>query len=84
MSDDSLGRRILLFIGGAVVSLAGLVGFFVGANGASVRRSIEIFGLVTIPTTPATLATYGILLSATLITVLYGLVEVASRLEGDP
>jgi hypothetical protein len=75
------GKPILLAVGVSVVLLSGMIGFFVGSNGSVVGPEATLFGLVTVATTPATMAGAGIVLSLLLLGTLFGLVEVASRLE---
>jgi hypothetical protein len=58
-----------------------MIGFFVGSNGSVVGPEATLFGLVTVATTPATMAGAGILLALLLLGGLFGLVELASRLE---
>ncbi|RDI70396.1 DUF7520 family protein [Halopelagius longus] len=77
-----LGRRILLGVGATVVVLAGVVGFFIGSNGAETAPRVAVLGgLVTIPTTPLSMSLYAALVAAGVLTVLFGLVAVASRYE---
>jgi hypothetical protein len=85
VADDSTdGRRVFLVVAVTVVALAGILGFFVGANGADVAPSIPLVGGLVLPTTPATMTVYGMLLAAVSLGVLFGLVTLASRFdEGD-
>lgn len=80
--DPGLGRRILLAVGGIVVVLSGGIGWIVGSNGALEVAAVLGTGF-TIPVTPATVALYGVVVSTTILGVLFGLVELASRLEAD-
>lgn len=75
------GRPILLAVGVSVVLVSGLIGFFVGSNGSVVGPEARLFGLVTVPTTPATMAAAGMVLAVLLLGTLFALVELASRLE---
>lgn len=75
------GRPILLAVGVSVVLVSGLIGFFVGSNGSVVGPEATLFGIVTVPTTPATMAGAGMVLSVLLLGTLFGLVELATRLE---
>ncbi|AUV81880.1 hypothetical protein C2R22_09645 [Salinigranum rubrum] len=82
MADDSTdGRRVFLVVAVTVVLIAGGIGFFVGANGASVAPTITLFGGLVLPTTPVTMAVYGMLLAVVSLGVLFGLVTLASRFE---
>ncbi|SFG77817.1 hypothetical protein SAMN04488063_2910 [Halopelagius inordinatus] len=77
-----LGRRILLFVGAVVVALAGMVGFFVGSNGAESVPEVPLLGgLVTVPTTPLSMTLYAALLATAILATLFGLVALASRYE---
>jgi hypothetical protein len=80
-TDYADGRPILLAVAASVVLVSGLIGFFVGSNGSVVGPEATLFGLVTVPTTPATMAGAGMLLAVLLLGTLFGLVELASRLE---
>ena len=83
-AEDGRGRSILLAVGVCVVALSGLLGFFIGNNGAETVPQSELFGgLLVIPTTPLSMTTYAVVLSTLVLLVLFGLVEVASRMEGD-
>jgi hypothetical protein len=78
---DGLGRRILLALGGGTILLGGLLGFFVGANGAAVLPDISVFGLFRLPLTPWTMAGYGMGVVALAIVLLYGAIALASRYD---
>jgi hypothetical protein len=75
------GRRVLLTVGVGVVLTTGLIGFVVGSNNAGRVAAVDLFGLVTVPTTGVAWATVGIAVAAAGLSILFGLVEVASRLE---
>ena len=80
--DPGLGRRILLTVGATVILLSGGIGWLVGSNGAIETAAVLGTGL-TIPVTPGSVALYGLAVSAAILGVLFGLVELASRLEDD-
>lgn len=80
-TDVADGRPILLAVGVSVVLVSGLIGFFIGSNGSVVGPEATLFGVVTVPTTPATMAGAGMVLSVLLLGTLFGLVELATRLE---
>lgn len=80
--DPGLGRRILLAVGGIVVLLSGGIGWIVGSNGALEAAAVLGTGF-TIPVTPGTVALYGVVVSTAVLGGLFGLVELASRLEAD-
>jgi hypothetical protein len=82
VTDDSTeGRRVFLVIAVTVVVLAGVLGFFVGSNGAAVAPTISVFGQFSLPTTPVTMTVYGMLLAVVSLAVLFGLVTAASRFD---
>ncbi|RDZ61621.1 hypothetical protein C5B90_18500 [Haloferax sp. Atlit-12N] len=81
MNDTSGGRRILFIVGASVVAISGILGVFIGENGGQVAAEISLFGLLSLPTTPLAFSLYGMVLSAALLGVLFGLVEYASRVE---
>ena len=77
-----LGRAILLVVGAGVVALSGIVGWIIGSNGAEAVPETTILGTgLSVPTTPGTLALYGVVLSALVLGTLFALVEFASRVE---
>ena len=78
-----LGRRILLSVGGLVVVLSGGIGWFVGSNGQLSDAAVLGTGFA-IPVTPGAIALYGVAVSTAILGGLFGLVELASRLEGGP
>ncbi|MDS0292718.1 DUF7520 family protein [Halogeometricum luteum] len=83
-AEDGRGRSILLAVGVCVVALSGVLGFFIGSNGAeAVPRSALFGGLLVIPTTPLAMTTYAVALSTLVLLVLFGLVELVSRREDD-
>lgn len=83
MNDERTGRRVLLAVGGIVVLLAGLVGFFIGSNNAGSSPTFEVFSTVVLPTTPTSVALYGMLFAGVVVGGLFAAVEAASRYD-DP
>lgn len=79
--DGQTGRRLLLVLGGIVVLLAGVVGFFVGSNSAESSPTFEVFSTLVLPTTPLSVALYGMLLAGLVMGGLFAAVEVASRYD---
>ena len=79
--DSTDGSRIFLVIAVTVVVLAGILGFFVGSNGAAVAPTIPLVGGLELPTTPATMTAYGMLLAVVSLAVLFGLVTFVSRFD---
>ncbi|SFR68702.1 DUF7520 family protein [Halogeometricum limi] len=77
-----LGRSILLVVGLSVVAISGLLGAFIGSNGAeAVPEAAVLGGLLVLPTTPLSMALYGVVLASVVLAALFGLVELASRME---
>ena len=89
MTDEStpgvsgLGRRILLALGGSMVLLGGLLGFFVGANGGEALTELTLFGVLTVPVSPGAMTLYGMIVIAVAIALLYGAVSLASRYDSN-
>jgi hypothetical protein len=82
VTDDSTsGRRVFVVVAVTVVAIAGVLGFFVGANGAAVAPTIPIAGGFALPTTPATMTLYGMVLAAVSLAGLFGLATFASRFD---
>ncbi|WP_411963498.1 hypothetical protein [Haloferax sp. YSMS24] len=81
MNERLGGRDILLLVGASVVLISGILGVFIGANGGQVVAEVTFFGLLSLPTSPVAFSLYGMVVSALVLAVLFGLVEFASRLE---
>ncbi|SEO83899.1 hypothetical protein SAMN04487948_105412 [Halogranum amylolyticum] len=81
MNDERTGRQVLLVVGGVVVGLAGLIGFFIGSNSAASSPTFEVFETVALPTTPVSVALYGMLLTSIVLGGLFVAVEAASRYD---
>ncbi|XVH31489.1 DUF7520 family protein [Haloferacaceae archaeon DSL9] len=77
------GRRVFLFLGIVVIAIGGLLGLFVGANGAEVTPELTPLGLVSVPVTPGTVALYGMVVAALFVGGLYGAVSFASRFDSE-
>ncbi|WP_348609827.1 DUF7520 family protein [Halobaculum rarum] len=75
------GRPYLLGAAAVVTLFAAAAGYVVAANNAV--GSVAMFGVVTVPGTPAAVAIYGAVLSIVVLVVLFGLVIVASRFDDD-
>lgn len=80
-ADSTDGRRIFGVVAVTVVCLAGVIGFVVGSNGATVAPAVPIVGRFSVPITPVTMTLYGMGLAALSLAGLFGLVSVASRFD---
>ncbi len=80
-SDPGFGRRIFVRVGLIVIVISGILGFIIGGDGASVKPTIQVYGGITIPTTGPMVALYAVVLSALIVGVLLGAIELASRAE---
>lgn len=78
--ETGSGRRYLIGAAVTVVLFAGVAGVVLGSN--SPASSATFLGVLALPVTPLALGLYGVLLAGTVVTTLFGLVTVASRLEG--
>lgn len=79
---EGLGRTILVAVGVSVVAISGILGFFIGSNGAEAVPEAALFGgLLVLPTTPLSMTAYAVVLSSVVLVCLFGLVELASRME---
>ncbi|ERG94834.1 hypothetical protein [Haloquadratum walsbyi] len=82
--QPGLGRQILLGLGGFVIILSAGIGWLVGSNAPQTMARTQILNMsVTIPTTPVSLSLYGIIVSTFLLSMLFGLVSIASRIEDN-
>jgi hypothetical protein len=68
-------------VGIAVVLLAGVVGFIIGAKGAESTSTIVVFGTIALPASGGAIAAYGVALAAAIVGLLFGAVSVASRYD---
>ncbi|SHH64174.1 DUF7520 family protein [Halobaculum gomorrense] len=78
---EASGRPYLLGAGGTVTLFAAAAGYVVAANNEV--DAVTVFDLVTLPGSPAAMAVYGGVLSALILSALFGLVAVASRFDDD-
>ncbi|WP_435064999.1 DUF7520 family protein [Halobaculum sp. EA56] len=78
---EASGRPYLLGAAAVVTLFAAAAGYVVAANNAV--DAVRMFGVVTVPGSPAAVAAYGALLSLLLLGGLFGLVTVASRFDDD-
>ena len=76
---EGSGRPYLVGAAGVVTVFAAAAGYVVAANNAV--GAVTVFGLVTLPGSPAAMALYGAVLSLLVLGVLFGLVGVASRFD---
>lgn len=74
---------MLVGIGAAVVGIAVVVGFIVGATGAETASSVRIAGIVTLPLSGPTMAAYAGLLAVVVVGGLFAAVETAARREAE-
>ena len=82
-SDSTDGRRVFGVVAVTVVLIGGLLGFFVGSNGAEVAPTIPLVGGLSLPTTPLTVTLYGMVLATLFVGALFGLVTLASRFDDE-
>lgn len=83
MIDLLDGRWPLVAVGVAGVISGGILGAFAGSNSAADVPTVDLFGLVTVQTSGATLGLFGALVGLVVVVTLFTLMEVAGRLEGD-
>ena len=80
-TDKVSVRRAFLLLGGGLILLGGVLGVFVGANGAETIPELTVLDLLTIPVTPAAMGAYGMVVVAAALGGLYGLLSIASRYD---
>ncbi|WP_435179854.1 DUF7520 family protein [Halorussus sp. AFM4] len=66
-----------------VVLVAGGIGAIVGASGQQRAVPMDLFGLVSFPMTPASMAAFGMLVTAGVLALLFSLVSVAARYDDE-
>jgi hypothetical protein len=72
---------LFLAVAPIVVVLCGVVGALVGANAAERGAEVVIFGAFSLPPSGAVVGAFAALLATTVLAALFGLVELASRLD---
>jgi len=75
------GRPIFAAGAAAVVLVGGGLGAIVGASGQERDASVDLLGLVSFEMTPVAMTAFGVLLTAGVLALLFGLVRVASRYD---
>ncbi len=83
MSDNPDPRFAFLLLGAVVVGVVGLLGAFVGASASEAGSPVVVFGLVALPTSPAAVAAYGVVLATVLVGLLYAAVSITRRYDPD-
>lgn len=75
------GRKLFLLAAPIVVVLCGVVGALVGGNAAQRGADVVAFGVVTLPASGIAVGVFAAGLAVVVLTALFGLVELASRLD---
>ncbi|NHN57899.1 MULTISPECIES: hypothetical protein [Halorussus] len=76
-------RPIFGVLAVVIVLVAGGIGAVVGASGQQRAVPMDLFGLVSFPMTPVSMAAFGMLLTGAVMAVLFSLVSVASRYDDE-
>ncbi len=84
MSDRIISSRpIFLATAVFVVIAAGGIGLTVGATGQNRHKTLSLLGVSLFKMSPASMALFGMALTATLLVVLFVLVSYVSRYDTD-
>ncbi len=84
MSERVISSRpVFLVTATVVVLVAGGIGFVVGTTGQNRGTTMNLFGLSLFEMTPVTMALFGMLLTACVLALLFGLVSYASQYDTD-
>ena len=75
------GRPIFAAVAVIVVLIAGGIGAIVGASGQQRAVAMDLLGVVSFPMTPTSMAAFGMVVTAGVLALLFGLVSVASRYD---
>ncbi|MFC7080943.1 DUF7520 family protein [Halorussus caseinilyticus] len=75
------GRPIFAAVAVIVVLLAGGIGAIVGASGQKRAVSMDLLGVVSFQMSPVSMAAFGMLVTAGVLALLFGLVTLASRYD---
>jgi hypothetical protein len=78
-TSDHDGRNVVLFVYAVIVSVAGFMGFLLGAIGPRDLNPVSLFFLIEIQPTALGLAVYGMVTVGVVLAVLLSLVRYASR-----
>ena len=82
-TSEISGRPIFAAVAVLVVLVAGGIGAIVGASGQARAVSMDLLGVVSFPMTPVSMAAFGMLLTAGVLALLFGLVTVASQYDAE-
>jgi pseudouridine-5'-phosphate glycosidase len=74
-------RPIFAAVAVIVVLIAGGIGAVVGASGQERAVAMDLLGVVSFQMTPVSMAAFGMVVTAAVLALLFGLVSVASRYE---
>jgi hypothetical protein len=66
-----------------VVLVSGGIGAIVGASGQERAVAMDLLGVVSFPMTPTTMAAFGMLVTAGVLSLLFGLVALAARYDDE-
>ncbi|MFB6122083.1 MAG: hypothetical protein ABEJ78_01310 [Haloferacaceae archaeon] len=82
MTDLTRGRRLLLAVGVAVVTVLGAFGYLVGVAVSRQSSSFDLYG-VAVSTAPLSMAGFSVALGVLVFGALFVAAEVASGLEAE-
>ena len=74
-------RPIFAAVAVIVVLIAGGIGAVVGASGQERAVAMDLLGVVAFQMTPVSMAMFGMVVTAAVLALLFGLVSVASRYD---
>jgi len=74
-------RPIFAAVAAIVVLIAGGIGAVVGASGQERAVAMDLLGVVAFQMTPVSMAAFGMVVTAAVLALLFGLVSVASRYD---
>ena len=83
MTSDATvsGQPIFAVVAVLVVLVSGGMGAVVGASGQERAVAMDLLGLVSFQMTPVSMAVFGMVVTAAVLALLFGLVSVASRYD---
>ncbi|UPV99193.1 hypothetical protein M0R88_11725 [Halorussus gelatinilyticus] len=83
-SDSTISSRpIFAGVSVVVVLVAGGIGAIVGASGQKREVAMNLLGVVSFQMSPVVMAAFGMVLTASVLALLFGLVSVASRYDDE-
>lgn len=84
MTDETRSSRsIFAVVAVVVIALSGLMGAVVGTTGQERGKAMELFGVELFQFSPVSMALFGMVLTACVLALFFGLVNTASKHDSE-